>query len=88
MRPALILVAVLLPLSVASLLIGAAGIGFADLSSDPKMALILTVSRLPRTLAVILAGAAVAGSGGGGAGMVCRRSVFHSGLGPRGDDKP
>jgi iron complex transport system permease protein len=86
MRPALILVAVLLPLSVASLLIGTAGIGFADLPSDPKMALILTVSRLPRTLAVILTGAAVTGSGG--AGMVCRRSVFHSGLWPRGDDKP
>lgn len=63
MRPTFFLIGLLVPLSAASLLIGAAGIGFADLGSDPQMALIMTVSRLPRTLAVILTGAALAIAG-------------------------
>ena len=63
MRPTFILIGLLVPLSVASVLIGAAGIGIADLGSDSHMALILTVSRLPRTVAVILTGAALAIAG-------------------------
>lgn len=56
MRPVLILAALLVPLAGASLLVGVA-----DLSGDAG--LILTVSRLPRTLAVLLTGAALAVSG-------------------------
>jgi iron complex transport system permease protein len=63
MRPAFILIGLLLPLSLVSLLIGAAGIGFTGLGTDPHMALILSVSRVPRTLAVILTGAALAIAG-------------------------
>ncbi len=63
MRQVLILIFLLVPLSVASLLIGAAGIGLPDLGGDPRMELILSVSRLPRTLAVILTGAALAIAG-------------------------
>ncbi|WP_050526425.1 ABC transporter permease [Pseudorhodobacter aquimaris] len=63
MRPTLILIGLLMPLTAASLLIGAAGIGMTGLFSDPHMALIMTVSRLPRTLAVILTGAALAVAG-------------------------
>ena len=63
MRPTLILILLLLPLCVASVLIGAAGIGFADLNADPQMELIVMVSRLPRTLAVVLTGAALAIAG-------------------------
>lgn len=63
MRPTFILIGLLVPLSVASVLIGAAGIGFADFGNDPHMSLIMTVSRLPRTVAVILTGAALAIAG-------------------------
>jgi len=63
MRPALALTLALLPLSAASLLIGAAQMDLATLGTDPQAALILTVSRLPRTLAVILTGAALAIAG-------------------------
>ena len=59
-RTALWLLAALVPLSVLSLMIGAAGIGVSTLLTDPQAALILTVSRLPRTMAVILTGAALA----------------------------
>ncbi|WP_376872654.1 ABC transporter permease [Albirhodobacter sp. R86504] len=62
-RVALALAALLLPLACASVLIGAAGIGFAALRDDPQAVMILTVSRLPRTLAVILTGAALAVAG-------------------------
>ena len=62
-RTALWLLAALVPLSVLSLMIGAAGIGVATLLTDPQAALILTVSRLPRTMAVILTGAALAIAG-------------------------
>lgn len=56
LRPVLILALLLVPLVGASLLIGVA-----DLSDDT--ALLLTVSRLPRTLAVMLTGAALAVAG-------------------------
>jgi len=62
-RTALWLLAALVPLSAISLMIGAAGIGVSTLLTDPQAALILTVSRLPRTMAVILTGAALAIAG-------------------------
>lgn len=70
MRPALALTLLLLPLSAASLLIGAAQMDLASLGHDPQAALILTVSRLPRTAAVILTGAAL-----GIAGVVMQQLV-------------
>ncbi|MDO9638025.1 MAG: iron chelate uptake ABC transporter family permease subunit [Pseudotabrizicola sp.] len=63
MRPALALTLLLVPLSAASLLIGAADMDLASLGHDPQAALILTVSRVPRTAAVILTGAALAIAG-------------------------
>lgn len=63
MRPATILLFLLVPLTLASVLIGAAGVNFADAGNDPQVLLILTVSRLPRTVAVILTGAALAIAG-------------------------
>ena len=56
MRLALILALALVPLAAASLLVGVAGL-------SGQGALILTVSRLPRTLAVMLTGAALAVAG-------------------------
>ncbi|QCP87535.1 ABC transporter permease [Cereibacter sphaeroides] len=53
----------LLPLAVLSLFVGAAGLGPAALWSDPQGHLLLIVSRLPRTLAVILTGSALAVAG-------------------------
>lgn len=62
-RTALMLVLMLLPLSAGSILVGAATLDLSALVSDPRAMLILTVSRLPRTLAVILTGAALAIAG-------------------------
>lgn len=63
MRLALILGAALLPLSLASVMIGAASVDWANIASDPQAFLIVTVSRVPRTVAVILTGAALAVAG-------------------------
>ena len=63
MRSALFLALFLLPLSVASLLIGAAQPDWSFPDGNPRTVLILTVSRLPRTVAVILTGAALASAG-------------------------
>ncbi len=63
MRPAAILTLLLVPLSLVSLLTGAAGMEIGQLGHDPRALLILTVSRLPRTVAVILTGAALAIAG-------------------------
>ncbi|MTH77585.1 ABC transporter permease [Paracoccus aestuariivivens] len=54
---------VLVGLACASLTIGAASISILEASRDPWAALILMQSRLPRTLAVILTGAALAVAG-------------------------
>lgn len=62
-RTALMLALMLLPLSAGSILVGAATLDLSALVSDPRAMLILTVSRLPRTLAVILTGAALAIAG-------------------------
>lgn len=59
MRPALLLLICLVPLSLVSLLTGVSRLEL----GDPHSLLILTESRLPRTLAVILTGAALAISG-------------------------
>jgi iron complex transport system permease protein len=56
-RPAFLMALALLPLALVSLMIGVA-----DLSRD-QGGKILTISRLPRTLAVILTGAALAVAG-------------------------
>lgn len=63
MRPAVLLALLLVPLSVASVLIGAAGMDPAALRHDPQAWAILTISRLPRTAAVLLTGAALAIAG-------------------------
>jgi iron complex transport system permease protein len=63
MKPAVVLGLLLLPLSVASILTGVAGMPLAGIGDDPQAALILTVSRLPRTVAVLLTGAALAVAG-------------------------
>ncbi|MBD9526581.1 ABC transporter permease [Paracoccus sp. PAR01] len=54
---------VLAGLSVASLTIGAASVSILEATRDPWAALVLMESRLPRTLAVILTGAALAVAG-------------------------
>jgi iron complex transport system permease protein len=54
---------VLAGLSVASLTIGAASVNILEATRDPWAALVLMESRLPRTLAVILTGAALAVAG-------------------------
>lgn len=54
---------VLAGLSVASLTIGAASVSILEATRDPWAALVLMESRLPRTLAVILTGAALSASG-------------------------
>ena len=63
MRPAVLLALLLVPLSAASVLIGAAGMDPAALRHDPQAWAILTISRLPRTAAVLLTGAALAIAG-------------------------
>lgn len=63
MRAAVLLALLLVPLSAASVLIGAAGMDLSALRHDPQAWLILTVSRLPRTAAVLLTGAALAIAG-------------------------
>lgn len=63
MRPLVLILIMLPPLAVASVLIGAADMDLGAFGHDPKAALILTVSRLPRTVAVILTGAALAIAG-------------------------
>lgn len=63
MHPAVLLTLLLVPLSVASVLIGAAGLDLAALGKDPQAWTILTISRLPRTVAVLLTGAALAIAG-------------------------
>ncbi|MFH5775333.1 ABC transporter permease [Paracoccus broussonetiae] len=55
--------AVLALLACASLTVGAASVSILDATRDPRAALILMESRLPRTLAVILTGAALAVAG-------------------------
>jgi iron complex transport system permease protein len=63
MRTVVLLSLLLLPLSLISVLTGVAEMNLAQLGADPRAALILTVSRLPRTVAVILTGAALAIAG-------------------------
>ncbi|MEI4486654.1 iron chelate uptake ABC transporter family permease subunit [Frigidibacter sp. MR17.14] len=60
-NPAILFALVLVPLALASLMVGAAGLGTSALAADGW--LVLTVSRLPRTLAVILTGAALSVAG-------------------------
>lgn len=61
-RPVLA-VAVLALLALASLLVGSSGIGLRALLDDPKSIELLWVSRMPRTIALILAGTASAITG-------------------------
>ncbi|ULB12617.1 iron chelate uptake ABC transporter family permease subunit (plasmid) [Cereibacter azotoformans] len=53
----------LVALMLASLVVGAAGLGPAALLADPQAGLLLAVSRVPRTAAVVLSGAALAVAG-------------------------
>lgn len=63
MPPTRVALLALLPLSLASLTVGAASLDLRDVLSDPQALMILMVSRLPRTLSVILTGAALAVAG-------------------------
>ncbi|MCY1704983.1 ABC transporter permease [Pannonibacter sp. SL95] len=63
MRLAALLTLALIPLSALSLTLGAASVDVAAIGHDPQAALIFWVSRLPRTLAVLLTGAALAVAG-------------------------
>ncbi|WBU64257.1 ABC transporter permease [Paracoccus aerodenitrificans] len=62
-RPLGATIAVLVPLILASLMTGAASIHVLDALSDPWTMLVLMESRLPRTLAVLLTGAALSVAG-------------------------
>lgn len=62
-RPLRLFLILLLPLAVASLMVGAAEMDLGMLSQDPRAWAVLTISRIPRTLAVILTGAALAVAG-------------------------
>ena len=53
----------LVPLTLASLATGAADVDLMSAAHDPQAALVLMQSRLPRTLAVVLTGAALALAG-------------------------
>lgn len=62
-RPLTLVSAALVPLMLASLAVGAADVGLLAAARDPQAALVLMQSRLPRTLAVVLTGAALALAG-------------------------
>lgn len=62
-RPILVAVAILLPLMVVSMMVGAAKIDLRDVLNDPWVALVVADSRLPRTLAVVLTGATLSVAG-------------------------
>ena len=57
------LIAALLPLTLASLMTGAASVDIFSAGSDPWALLVLMESRLPRTLAILLTGAALSVAG-------------------------
>ncbi len=76
-RPLGLTVAALLPLTLASLMTGAAQIDVFAARSDPWALLVLMESRLPRTLAVLLTGAALAV-----AGMLLQSLVRNRFVGP------
>lgn len=63
LRPTVIATLALIPLSLASLLLGAASVDLRDVLHDPFALLVLMESRLPRTAAVLLTGAALAVAG-------------------------
>ncbi|MFD1796568.1 iron chelate uptake ABC transporter family permease subunit [Paracoccus aurantiacus] len=71
------MIAALLPLSLASLMTGAASIDIFTAPSDPWALLVLMESRLPRTLAVLLTGAALSV-----AGMLLQALVRNRFVGP------
>lgn len=62
-RPLTLALAALLPLALASLAVGAADVDLLAAGADSKAALVLMQSRLPRTVAVVLTGAALALAG-------------------------
>lgn len=76
-RPLPVMLAILLPLFVISLTIGAAQVNLRTAGSDTWAMLILMESRLPRTLAVVLTGAALAV-----AGAVMQQVVRNKFVGP------
>lgn len=61
--PLALALAALVPLMLVSLGVGAADVDLLSAASDPRAALVLMQSRLPRTLAVVLAGASLALAG-------------------------
>lgn len=77
MRPLPVMLAILLLLSVVSLTIGAAQVSLRAAGSDAWATLVLMESRLPRTLAVVLTGAALAV-----AGTVMQQIVRNKFVGP------
>ena len=76
-RPLPVMLAILLSLFVTSLTIGAAQVSLRAAGSDAWAALVLMESRLPRTLAVVLTGAALAV-----AGTVMQQIVRNKFVGP------
>lgn len=62
-RPLTLALAALVPLMAASLAVGAADVDLRAVAHDPQAALVLMQSRLPRTLAVVLTGAALSLAG-------------------------
>ncbi|MEP3685487.1 MAG: iron chelate uptake ABC transporter family permease subunit [Sulfitobacter dubius] len=81
LRNALICGFVLAVLSVASLLVGATGIGLVSLMSDPNAWDILLISRVPRTAALIIAGTSSAIMGAIVQRLVSNRFVEPSTMG-------
>lgn len=81
LRNALLCGVVLMVLAMASLLVGATGIGLASLLSDPDAWDILMISRVPRTAALILAGASSAIMGAIVQRLVSNRFVEPSTMG-------
>ena len=63
MRPLPALASALVALMLASLTVGAADIRVTQAFSDPQALLVLLESRLPRTLSVVLTGAALSVAG-------------------------
>lgn len=77
MRPLPVMLILLLPLMLISLLIGAAKFDLLAAGSDPWATMLLLESRVPRTLSVVLTGAALAV-----AGMVMQQLVRNKFVGP------